>query len=337
MKTATFLGAIALAVTAPVSAQVVLNTSSWMPHSHVLVAGITMPLCDDIKSATQGRVRCNLLPKPVVAAPQTFDAVRDGVADLSFIVDGYTPGRFLLSKVAEFPFLGDTAEATSVAYQRIYEKYFARHNEHAGVKVLGVFTHGPGQLFTANRQIRSVDDLSGLKIRTGGGLVNDVIKSIGGTGMLKAAPEVYELMSSGIIDGFVFPKETANSLKLIPTFKYVTEVPGGLYNVSFSMIANPAKWNQISPEDQKAIQKLLGEPLARRAGRAWDAADGKGVEAMRAAGIVMSTAPQAMVEEIRKRTAHLESQWAESLKVRGVDGIAALTELRKEIQGQQIK
>lgn len=337
MKIAMFVGAIALAVTAPVSAQVVLNTSSWMPHSHVLVAGITIPLCDDIKSATHGRVRCNLLPKPVVAAPQTFDAVRDGVADLSFIVDGYTPGRFLLSKVAEFPFLGDTAEATSVAYQRVYDKYFAKQNEHAGVKVLGVFTHGPGQLFTATRQIRSLDDLSGLKIRTGGGLVNDVIKSIGGTGMLKAAPEVYELMSSGIIDGFVFPKETANSLKLIPTFKYVTDVPGGLYNVSFSMIANPAKWNQISPDDQKAIQKLLGEPLARRAGRAWDAADAKGVEAMRTAGIVMSTAPQAMVEEIRKRTAHLEAQWAESLKVRGVDGIAALTELRREIQGQQIK
>lgn len=337
MKKAAFLGAIVLAAVAPVSAQVVLNTSSWMPHSHVLVTGITIPLCDDMKSVTQGRVKCNLLPKPVVAAPQTFDAVRDGVADLSFIVDGYTPGRFMLSKIAEFPFLGETAEASSVAYQRVYDKYFVKANEHAGVKVLGVFTHGPGQIFTANRQIRTVDDLAGLKLRTGGGLVNDVIKSLGGTGMLKPAPEVYELMSSGIIDGFVFPKETANSLKLIPTFKYVIDVPGGLYNVSFSMIANPAKWNQIGPEDQAAIQKLLGEALARRAGRAWDEADAKGVAAMQAAGIGMSTAPQAMVEEIRKRTSHLEAKWAESVKAKGVDGIAALEDLRKEIQGHQVK
>lgn len=337
MKTATFIGAIALAASAPVSAQVVLNASSWMPHSHVLVTGILMPLCDDMKAVTQGRVTCNLLPKAVVAAPQTFDAVRDGVADLSFIVDGYTPGRFMLSKVAEFPFLGETAEATSVGYQRVYDRHLARHNEHAGVKVLGVFTHGPGQIFTANRQIKSLDDLSGLKLRTGGGLVNEVIKSIGATGMLKAAPEVYELMSSGIIDGFVFPKETSNSMKLIPTFKYVIDVPGGLYNVSFSMIANSAKWNQISPEDRKAIQPLLGEALARRAGKAWDAADAKGVEAMRAAGIVMTTAPKPMVEAIRERTAHLEEQWAESVKSKGVDGRALLTEMRKEILAQQVK
>ena len=57
-----------------------------MPPSHLLVADVMMPFCKDMETATQGRVKCNLLPKAVVAPPQTFDAVRDGLADYRFIV-----------------------------------------------------------------------------------------------------------------------------------------------------------------------------------------------------------------------------------------------------------
>ena len=117
------------------------------------------------EQATQGRVKCNLLPKAVVAATQTLDAVRDGLADLSFIVHGYTPGRFALTDVAEFPFLGDTSEAVSLAYQRIHDRMLAKYDEHKGLHVLGVFTHGPGQIYNTKRPINSLGDPEGLKIR----------------------------------------------------------------------------------------------------------------------------------------------------------------------------
>ena len=72
----------------------------------------------------------------VVAAPQTLDAVKDGLADLSFIVHGYTPGRFVATDVAEFPFLADTSEVNSVAYQRVHDKLLAKQDEHKGVHVV---------------------------------------------------------------------------------------------------------------------------------------------------------------------------------------------------------
>ena len=328
---ATLTAALALVSAPSAHAQVTINTSSWIASSHPLVAGITVPLCNDISSVTQGRVKCNMLPKAVVSAPQTFDAIRDGVADLSFIVEGYTPGRFMLTKAAEFPFLGNTAEANSVAYQRTYDQYFAKADEHKGVKVLAVFTHGPGQLFTANRAVTSVEELRGLKLRTGGGLINDLFKALGATGMFKPAPEVYELMSGGIVDGFVFPMETAESLKLIPLFKHSTQFPGGLYNVSFSMIMNPAKWAQISKPDQTAMQRLFGEPLARRAGKAWDEADARGLAAMKKAGIQFHPAGANFVAEVRQRAEPLEAQWVNAVKAKGVDGAAALKTMREQI------
>lgn len=327
----TIAAAGALAFAGVAHSQVTLNTNTWIAANHPLVAGITVPLCNDIASTTQGRVKCNILPKAVVAPPQTFDAIRDGVADLSIIVEGYTPGRFLLTKVAEFPFLANTAEANSVAYQRVHEQYFSKVDEHKGVKVLAVFTHGPGQLFTAKRGVTKVDDLKGLKIRTGGGLINDVFKALGATGMLKPAPEVYELMSGGIIDGFVFPKETTESLKLIPLFKHYTDMPGGLYNVSFSVIMNPAKWAQIPKADQDALQNLFGEALARRAGKAWDEADTKGLAAIKAAGIQIHNASPDFVADVKKRTDPLEGEWINAVKAKGVDGAAALKSLRENI------
>jgi TRAP-type transport system periplasmic protein len=324
-------GALLLPAVGASAQTVTLNANTWVPPAHLLPADIMMPLCKDMESATQGRVKCNLLPKAVVAPPQTLDAVRDGLADISFIVPGYTPGRFVLTDVAEFSFLGDTSEVTSVAYQRIHDKFMARHDEHKGVHVLGVFTHGPGQIFNAKRPVNSLKDLEGLKIRVGGGMVNEIAKVIGTVPMLKPAPEAYELLSQGVADGLFFPKESVLSFKLVPLIKHVTYVPGGLYNVTFTMVMNEAKWKQISPADQAAINKLSGEALAQRAGKAWDAVDVRGDKALRDANVPIVVASPQFVAEIKEKTAPLEKAWFEKAKAKGVDGPATLAALRAEI------
>jgi len=319
-------------------AQVTLNASSWVPPQHPITATMLVPLCQDMEKATSGRVKCNVLPKAPVGAPQTFDGVRDGLMDLSYTVHGYTPGRFALGDAPEFPFMGDTAEVTAVAYQRIWERMLAKADEHKGTVPLGVFTHGPGQIYNTRRAVNSLKDLEGLKIRVGGGVVNDVAKALGSVPMLKPAPESYELLSSGVADGVFFPKESPASFKLVPLIKHVTYVPGGLYNVSFVWLANPAKWNSIPEADRKLIQPLLGEALARRSGKAWDAADARGEAAVKEAKIPVVVAGAQLISEIKARTDGLESAWInEKAKPKGVDGAAVLKALRAEIASLQKK
>ena len=331
-----WFAAAALLASAHASAQVVLNASSWVAPAHPLTANMLVPLCEDIAKATSGRVRCNVLPKAPVAPPQTFDAIANGLIDLSFTSHGYTPGRFALTEAAEFPFMGDTAEVTAVAYERIFERMLARADEHKGVVVLSVFTHGPGQIYNVKRAINSLKDFDGLKIRVGGGVVTDVTKALGAVPILKPAPESYELLSSGVADGVFFPKESPLSFKLIPLIKYVTLVPGGLYNTSFVWMANPAKWSSIPEADRKLIAPLLGEALARRSGRAWDAADAKGLAAMQEAKLAIANASPQLVAEIRAKTSELERDWIEKkAKPKGVDGAAVLAALRAEIASLQ--
>ena len=332
------LTAIAALAAGAAAAQVTLNASSWVPPGHPITATMLAPFCADIEKATAARVKCNILPKAPVGAFQTIDGVKDGLMDLSFIVHGYTPGRFALTDAPEFPFMGDTSEVTAVAYQRIFERMLAKSNEHKDVVLLSVFTHGPGQMYNTKRAINTLKDLEGLKIRIGGGLVNDITKALGAVPMLKPAPESYELLSTGVADGLFFPKESPLSFKLVPLIKHVTYVPGGLYNVSFAWVANSAKWNQISAADRKAIEPLLGEALARRSGRAWDAADARGEAAVREAKIPIVIASPQLRAEIKAKTDPLEKEWAEKkAKPKGVDGQAVLKALRAEIAALQKK
>src|SRR5436309_12195295 len=131
-------GLAALIASAPAAAQVILNASSWVSPGHPLTATMLAPFCADIEKATAARVKCNILPKAPVGAVQTFDGVKDGLMDLSFVTHGYTPGRFALTDAPEFPFMGDTAEAMAVAYQRIYAHMLAGADEHSGVVLLSV-------------------------------------------------------------------------------------------------------------------------------------------------------------------------------------------------------
>lgn len=320
-----------LAFAGSASAQITLTLSSWVPPTHLLTRAQS-DWCNEVGKATSGRIKCNLLPKPVAPAPATFDAVRDGLADLSFAVHGYTPGRFTMTKVAEMPFLGDSAVATSVAYHRIHEKHLARFDEHKGVKVLALFTHGPGVIFNAKKPVTSLADLQGLKFRVGGGVVNEIGKALGVNMTLKPAPESYELLSSGVVDGTWFPDESIVSFKLDKVIKHRTAVPGGLYNTSFVLIMNQATWDKIPKADQEIISKLAGENAARFIGKYWDETDSKSRDVQKAAGVQSITASAAFVAEFKAKTAAIDDAWAKEAEAKGLKNAAAvLQELRAEI------
>ncbi len=331
MKFTRLMGMVALVASTSASAQVTLTASSWLPPLYVVTAGMLVPLCADMEKVTSGRVKCNVLAKAPVAPQQTYDALRDGLIDISFATHGYSPGRFPLAESIEFPFMGDSSEATSVAYQRVYDKMLAKANEHEGVTVLSVFTHGPGQFFSTKRAINSLSDFQGMKFRVGSATVGTILEKLGIVPLLRPANESYELLSSGIADGIVLPSESVLGFKLLPLIKYATLIPGGLYTQSFAWAVNPAKWNSIPERDKKLIEPLIGEALARRSGRAWDEADKKGLAAMRDSKTVVVTASPALVAEIKARTEVLEKDWIEKkAKPKGIDGAAVLRAIREE-------
>ncbi len=325
--------AVAAAVLAggPVAAQTVFTVSSWVPPAHTLSMA-QKEWCDLLEKNSSGRMKCNILPKAVSAPPGTFDAVRDGLADISFTVDGYTPGRFVFTQVGEFPFLGDSSEATSVAYQRLYSKYFAPLGEHKGVKVLSVFTHGPGVIFNTKKPVNSSADVASLKVRVGGGNINELSKLMGWNVTLKPAPESYELLSTGVMDATFFPAESIKSFKL-DMVKYATTFPGGLYNTSFTFMMNQDKYNKLSAEDKKVVDAISGEVAARIFGKGWDRVDADGWALMKTQGVQVTKASDAFINEVKAKGGALEDKWVSAAEAKGLKNAkGVLAEFRSEIQ-----
>jgi TRAP-type C4-dicarboxylate transport system substrate-binding protein len=307
-----------------------LTLSSWLPPKHPIVVNAFEPWADDVAKATDGRVKVRILPKPLGGAPAHFDMAKDGIADITYGLHSFTPGdRFLLSRLAEFSFIGDDAAQLSVAYWNAYDKRLSKAKEHAGVHTLGVFAHGPGAIHNRVRPIRTAADLQGLKFRVPGGHASDLMARLGVTPLLAPSPEVYEMLANKVIDGVTFTLEAITAFKLLEHLKHTTTVPGGVYNTSWFFVMNEGKWNALSDADRAAIATLSGEAFARRVGKAWIDADAAALEKMKASGMEVIQAEPAFVKDLNRHTAELEAAWAKLAEARGVDGVAALAELRE--------
>jgi TRAP-type C4-dicarboxylate transport system substrate-binding protein len=320
-----------LAAARPAAAQTTLTMSSWVSPQHHLTANVLQVWANDVEKATSGRVKFAMLPKHPSAPPGTFDAVRDGLVDLSFVTASYTPARHILPLLPELPGGGDTALVNSVAYSRIHWKYFQKVGEYRGVKLLGVFTHGPGQMFT-KKPVAGIGDVQGLKIRTGGGVAEQVAKALGASAFVKPAPESYELLSSGVADGVFFPLESIISFKLDTVLEQATLFPGGMYSSAFGFFMNEEKWNKLPKQDQEAIEKLSGEYIARLAGNSWDEADRKGMDALKKSGVKIVHANPAFVAEVKKRSAPIVEEWVKQANAKGVDAAKILAEFQDELK-----
>src|SRR5262245_2866670 len=330
---AAVLSSAALAVMSwPAAAQTTLTMSSWVSPSHLLTRDVLAVWGQQVEKATNGRVKLQMLPKHPSAAPGTFDAVRDDLVDVSYVTASYTPARHVLPLIAELPGGGTTSVINSVAYSRIHWKYLQQAGEYKGVKLLAVFTHGPGQMFNTKRPITKVEDLAGMKIRTGGGIAEEMARALGASAFVKPAPESYELLSSGVADGTFFPLESIISFKLGSVIKYATLFPGGFYSSSFGFFMNEDKWNKLSKQDQDAINSVSGEALAVLAGKAWDATDAAALEEMKRVGIQISTPSAEFVKEVQERAKSINDKWVKDATAKGVDGAKVLAEFREEVK-----
>lgn len=326
--------ALCLSALPSLAQDVTLRLSNWLPVSHPVVKDIMMPWAEQVKEATEGRVEVQILDAPLGPPPAHFDLVSSGAADIAFSAHSYTPGRFTLTQLAELPFLTPSSEANSVAFWRVWESMLAEHGEHAGVKVLALFGHGPGQLFTTSKPVSPVSGLEGAKIRVAGEVTDQLVTNLGMVSVQAPSSESYELLHNGVADGIVFPYESVPFFKLDDTVKQALTVDGGMYNVSFFMVMNQARYDSLSEADRAAIDKVSGEALVRMAGKAWDAADKAGREAMEGK-VAFTPAEGDDLAALQAASDSIYESVRGKYEAMGVDFDAALEMFKSEIEKVQ--
>ncbi|MWD28177.1 ABC transporter substrate-binding protein [Aquicoccus sp. SCR17] len=286
---------------------------------------------EQVEEVTDGRVKVEFLAQPPGSPRVFYDLIRDRVMDAGYYSPGIAQRPFVLHQVAELPFLGDSAEANSAAYWRIYKEYLEPAGEHSDVQIVTVSTHGPGMIHNSKRPIESAADLEGLKMRVPGDTIGELADKLGATAMSVPFTEVNQVISNGIADGIFVPYNAVRDMSLAKYLPYTTDVPGGIYNFVFHFAINKEAWNEISPEDQEAIMSVSGEAGARMIGHSWDVGDAAGREYVKEQGVEITQMSPEFKEEIDAAFIPMREAWFEKAQELGVDGEAAFQAYQDEV------
>ncbi len=225
------------------------------------------PWAKKVEEVTKGKVKIEIYPgQTLTKGKESWDAVRYGVADMGWCFHGFWPDMTPLANVVSLPALPiATAEKGSEALWKLYKNHPNIQREFKDNHILLLFTSNPYILITTKKQVKTLEDLRGLKIRATPGPPTAQMKALGGVPIYIPMPENYMSLQKGVIDGMGAPWDAIFGFKLYEVVRYFTEVP---FPVSyFSIAMNKNKWNSLSKDIQDAITGVSGLEGSRFWGR----------------------------------------------------------------------
>lgn len=295
---------------------------------HPISQEILIPLAEELDEKSDGRIQLTIHAGGSVTSPATIrEDVAAGVIDMGWTLQGYTSGKYPLTEVVEQPFLFDSALHGSKVLWKLYQESPALQQEYDDVQVLALWVTDPGE-FLSKTPVEKPEDLSGLRIRFAGKAQETLIKKFGGVPVGMPAPEMYDALERGVLDGAAIGLSVIDSYKLNEVIGAATY---GLHSfVSPQVIfINKAKWDSLSQDDQELLASLTGEKVAIQAGGIYDTELQKGLELAKTSNVAIHEVSLEEQEEWRTLTSSVSEEWIKNLSDQGIPA--------KELYDQMMK
>ncbi len=330
----TLLATIALAASTSAMAQapeVTLKFHHIWNSQAMASVNVIGPWCAKIAAESKDRIKCQVLPAMSGGGtpPQLVDRVKDGVDDVVITLPGYTAGRFPTTEVFELPFMTNSAQVAAGALWDYTQKHSLK--EFSGTKLLATWVHDEGYVHTSNKQIKTLEDFKGMKMRAPTRQTNKLLAALGATPVSMPVPAVPDAISKGTIDGFLLPWEIFPSLKLQELTKFHGETDPSrpaLYSAVFVLAMNQAKYDGLPADLKAVIDKNSGRAVSQQIGKVWDESQAAGRKAAADRGNTIYTIPASELDNWAKVSAGLYDEWIADMDKRGNNGKAMLQEAR---------
>lgn len=215
-----------------------------------------------VNERTQGRINMKLYPGvSLVQGDQTreFTAIRQGVIDMAVgSTINWSPQVKQLN-LFSMPFLmPDYAAIDALIHGEVGKKLF-KDVEKAGVVPLAWGENGYRQISNSKREIKSPEDLKGLKLRVvGSPLFIDTFTALGANPTQMSWADAQPALASGAVDGQENPLSIYAGAKLYNVAqKYLT-----LWNYvadPLIFVVNKQVWESWSKEDQEIVRQAAIE------------------------------------------------------------------------------
>lgn len=311
--------------------EIVFNKAS--APKFIINVGIIDPFLADITRVTQGRVTFRD-PETVERNPQTqLDLVRAGTFDGAYIFNGYLKETNPLVQITMHPMMGGSAVETAVALWRVHDEFFRPADNFSGVHLFGFIAAPPAHIWRVNaspvtEQEQLVDNnawavpyFDGLDTRGANAVRAENAERVRVLDETPGLPPATFALAHG----------AARAVGIWNQNRTVTEIDGGVYVPTFSVVISQEKWDQISPRDQAAINGLAGETLALRSAT-WDAFDNNHKSEMIAQGLNIVEADFWLLAELQDRARVSWEEWIAAADAEGISGYHAINAFTREVE-----
>lgn len=275
---------------------------------------------EKVEEVTEGRVKFEIYPGGALSSPaETLDSIKTGIMDSGWGLQGYSPGEFPVHSVLHLPFLANgSGKDLSIVAQKLYEEFPEIQEEYDDIVPLWFHAADPYAIVTKGKKVETLEDLKGLKLRTPSIEAGEMIESWGATQVSIPATEMYDSMQKGVIDGGVLPIAAINDFNLTDIVDYVAI---GNFNTSlFYVMMNEGSWNKISPEDQEAIQELMGLPMSEVSGEKFDEQALQAREDAEALGAEFYEVSEDELNKFKEASEGIAKKWIEDMEAKGIPG-----------------
>jgi TRAP-type C4-dicarboxylate transport system substrate-binding protein len=269
----------------------------------------------------------------LISSDQSLIELRHGVADIGLITPIYAHGGAHLLRVQTGFYAGaKTFEQQVEMYRCLAADSPEYASEMQGLKVLAIQGGTLPGLLSRTREVRSLSDLKGMRIRVPTELLN-VMRDLGADPVTMPMGEVYSSLAKGVLDAVVAPADTLKSMHFGEVAKHYTEleVPRGAYP---ARAMSERRWTALAPHERNLLEASI--PI-------WEAAMAKETRAAAQSGeaegraqqvqfIPVSAQEQKRFDELYEEDA---SHSADMLSRLGIDGTAVFRDARQIAQGIQ--
>lgn len=265
MKTLSTTAAVYFAAASLVGA-VELKLADFQPPTHFVVEQVYNPFAEAVSAGTGGEVTIRqymggeLGPGPA----DQYSRVVDGLADIAFSLPGYTASTFPKTLLTELPGVISADTGT----EKIIANTDKLEDEYKRVVLLGLWNNAPNLLLMGSTPVRTLEELAGKKIRVPSRNAGLVVEAWGGSPVSMPAPEIYNAMQTGVLDGAMIDATALSAFKLGEVTGSITQ--GMDTSISdFFLIMNRDSFNDLSEEHQQVMLDA-GKQAAINGSAAWN-------------------------------------------------------------------
>ncbi|MCM3711898.1 TRAP transporter substrate-binding protein [Sporosarcina luteola] len=210
---------------------------------------------EQVEKETNGGIKVEVFPDSQLGGERdNFEGLQLGSLQASIIstavASSFSPDLGIL----DLPFLfKDNQTAYDVLDGEIGEKLLDQLTEQ-GVIGMNFWENGYRYLTTSTKEVRSPDDLKGLKIRTMESPIHlDMWKELGAQPTPMAFPELFSALQQGIVDGQENPYVVSATNRFYEVQDYLT-VTQHVYGANMFLISEKF-WDTLSDEEKEIITK----------------------------------------------------------------------------------